>query len=126
MEPLIYIFLAVILWALAPPIIIYLMNKIKSDGLNSIFNSKKVIFINILVIVGLFLIIRFIGTSIKNEPIQPASIISEVDNTEIDEIIFWTWEEFGTSSESFLVEAVRLWNENHPKIKVALYHVMLL
>ena len=69
-------------------------------------------------IVGLFLIIRFIGTSIKNEPIQPASIISEVDNTEIDEIIFWTWEEFGTSSESFLVEAVRLWNENHPKIKV--------
>ena len=118
MEPLIYIFLAVILWALAPPIIIYLMNKIKSDGLNFIFNSKKVIFINILVIVGLFLIIRFIGTSIKNEPIQPASIISEVDNTEIDEIIFWTWEEFGTSSESFLVEAVRLWNENHPKIKV--------
>ena len=60
MEPLIYIFLAVILWALAPPIIIYLMNKIKSDGLNFIFNSKKVIFINILELLMSFKKIDFI------------------------------------------------------------------
>ncbi len=118
MEPLLYIFLAVIIWALAPPIIIYLKNKIKSDGLSFIFKSKKVIFTNLLVILVLFLIIRFFGNSLKTSPGQTDQTSSTPNYTEVDEIIFWTWEEFGTSSEEFLVEAVRLWNENHPNIKV--------
>tara|TARA_B100001750_G_scaffold168049_1_gene136501 strand:+ start:398 stop:2050 length:1653 start_codon:yes stop_codon:yes gene_type:complete len=120
MEPFLYIFFAVVLWAFVPPVFIYFFNKIKSDGLAVIYNSRKIIIVNALAIIAIFIIIKFVW--IESEPDAASnyskSLSPSSQTHEIDEIVFWTWEEFGTSSERFLVEAVRLWNESHPTIQV--------
>jgi len=130
MKPLIYVGLAVLFWALVPPLFLILRDLLKKMGREWFFarGGWKIVLANVLVVSVLTIAIAALtrilsskGDRLENHQSAAAMNVdkAEIPGTgEVDEIVFWTWEEYGTPQEAFLVEAVRLWNESHPTVQV--------